>query len=119
MPRAAYVRYIYICVALTLSQQVELQRTLHLRDMSNVPSTPTPSVPVQTEPATEDNGPRVGNSKIKRGLAGLMNVIHGTGDVIRGIITKIADIGSGNRRGGQIVEDGKQEVREGVREITT
>jgi hypothetical protein len=43
----------------------------------------------------------------------------GTGDVIRGIITKIADIGSGNRRGGQIVEDGKQEVREGVREITT
>jgi hypothetical protein len=43
----------------------------------------------------------------------------GAGDVIRGIIINIADIGSGNRRGKQIAEDGKQEVREGVREITT
>jgi hypothetical protein len=43
----------------------------------------------------------------------------GTGDVIRGIIINIADIGSGNGRGKQIAEDGKQEVREAMREITT
>lgn len=43
----------------------------------------------------------------------------GTGDVIRGIIINIADIGSGNGHGKQIAEDGKQEVREAMREITT
>jgi hypothetical protein len=43
----------------------------------------------------------------------------GTGEVIRGLIIDIADLGGGKRSGNAIAEEGKDEVREGVRELET
>jgi len=54
-------------------------------------------------------------TKVGEGVHGAMNIVHGIGESIRGLAIDIADFGKGTGKG--ISEDGKAEVKQGVRKV--
>ncbi|KAH9165120.1 hypothetical protein EDB89DRAFT_2077225 [Lactarius sanguifluus] len=53
--------------------------------------------------------------KVGEGVYGALNIVHGIGESIRGLAIDIADLGKGS--GKDIAEDGKAEVKQGVRKL--
>lgn len=53
--------------------------------------------------------------KVGEGVYGALNIVHGIGESIRGLAIDIADFGKGSGKG--ISEDGKAEVKQGVRKL--
>lgn len=53
--------------------------------------------------------------KVGEGVHGALNIVHGIGESIRGLAIDIADFGKGS--GKEISEDGKAEVKQGVRKL--
>ncbi|KAI0289409.1 hypothetical protein B0F90DRAFT_852491 [Multifurca ochricompacta] len=53
--------------------------------------------------------------KVGQGVFGALNVVHGIGEAIRGLAIDIADFGNGS--GKSISEEGKAEVKEGVKQM--
>ncbi|KAI9438668.1 hypothetical protein H4582DRAFT_2076302 [Lactarius indigo] len=53
--------------------------------------------------------------KVGEGVHGALNIVHGIGESIRGLAIDLADFGKGS--GKDIAEDGKAEVKQGVRKL--
>lgn len=54
-------------------------------------------------------------TKVGEGVHGALNIVHGIGESIRGLAIDLADFGKGSGKG--ISEDGKAEVKQGVRKV--
>ncbi|KAH9962926.1 hypothetical protein BC827DRAFT_1266732 [Russula dissimulans] len=55
--------------------------------------------------------------KVGQGVSGVMKVIHGIGESIRGQAIDIADLGKGSTSGKTIAAEGKAETQEGLKEV--
>lgn len=53
--------------------------------------------------------------KVGEGVHGALNIVHGIGESLRGLAIDIADLGKGS--GKDITEDGRAEIKQGVRKL--